>query len=57
MIFFLQGRAFKEYEIIFGDVWLCSGQSNMNIRMEIIENMQAERAKAINQYNNIHMYR
>jgi sialate O-acetylesterase len=52
-----QGLSFVQFNIIFGDVWLCSGQSNMNIRMEIIENMQAEKAKAINKYSNIHMYR
>ena len=35
----------KEMDIIFGDIWFCTGQSNMQVRMGEINNARAEMNK------------
>jgi sialate O-acetylesterase len=39
-------RELKIENVVVGDVWLCSGQSNMAFRMKRVENAQAEIATA-----------
>ena len=52
-----QGDSFAELEdVIFGDVWICSGQSNMEWNMNNIFNSTQEIADSAS-YTNIRMYR
>ena len=44
-----------EWEVIFGDVWFCSGQSNMNWPMQSIFDAEAEVANSAG-YDNIRMF-
>ena len=32
----------REFRIVFGDIWLCSGQSNILFSMEEVENARNE---------------
>jgi sialate O-acetylesterase len=41
-----ENRAVKISDVVVGDVWLCSGQSNMHFRMAGVENAKAEIAAA-----------
>lgn len=41
-------RLFKVTDVVVGDVWLCSGQSNMHFSMSGVENSQEEIASADN---------
>ena len=43
-------------DVIYGDVWICSGQSNMEWPMSAIFNAQEEIAK-LAEYPNIRMYK
>ena len=42
-------------DVIYGDVWVCSGQSNMQWRMDKIFNA-GEEVAAMEEYPNIRMY-
>lgn len=42
----LKGRQSKLTDIVVGDVWLCSGQSNMHFRMRTVANAEQEIAAA-----------
>lgn len=42
-------------DVLFGDVWICSGQSNMQFTMSMVNNASAELADAIN-YPNIRVF-
>ena len=42
----LKGRQSKISDIVVGDVWLCSGQSNMHFRMKTVDNAEKEIAAA-----------
>lgn len=44
----MENRTLKISDVVVGDVWLCSGQSNMHFTMTGVENAQAEIA-AVNQ--------
>ncbi len=38
----IENRKFKISDVLVGDVWLCSGQSNMHFRMKSVENAATE---------------
>ena len=42
----IKGRASKITDVLVGEVWLCSGQSNMHFRMKTVENAPKEIAAA-----------
>ena len=42
----LKGRQSKISDVVVGDVWLCSGQSNMHFRMKTVDNAAKEIAAA-----------
>ncbi|XP_060554400.1 sialate O-acetylesterase-like [Ruditapes philippinarum] len=42
------------YDVLFGDVWLCSGQSNMQFSMSMVNNSEYEITHSL-QYKNIRM--
>lgn len=42
----MEERTLRVADVVVGDVWLCSGQSNMNFRMTSVENAAEEMAKA-----------
>lgn len=51
---FKQANNVIEMSVIYGDVWICSGQSNMDFPMEGLVNA-TEELVASESYNNIHM--
>ena len=51
-----QGNSKKEINIVYGDVIVCSGQSNMEFEMENILNASSE-LQASENYTNIHMFK
>lgn len=40
-----ENRTLRATDVVVGDVWLCSGQSNMHFRMTTVENAAEEMAK------------
>lgn len=40
-------KAHKQFNIIFGDIWVCTGQSNMRMPMGEVENHEDEIRKGL----------
>ena len=41
------GRAERKMRILFGDIWFCEGQSNMQFRMGQVKDSKAEMSKGM----------